>query len=166
MHLAQMVARCSDSEILAKGILAGYRWQIDERDVANIIPYSITSDERRSVVQRILFTVSPKDIRALDRNEGVAKGSYDKLFLRIRVEPLAAAVEALKGVKTALARREERQVSQLSSGGEFSGNRLEAKEVEALVYLSSRYNNDGQIWSEYIGRMQLAVADAQKLGIG
>ncbi|KAL5041335.1 hypothetical protein BDW71DRAFT_212226 [Aspergillus fruticulosus] len=149
MHLAQMVARCSDSEILAKGILAGYRWQIDERDVANIIPYSITSDERRNVVQRILFTVSPKDIRALDRNEGVAKGSYDKLFLRIKVEPLAAAVEALKGVKTALARRE-----------------LEAKEVEALVYLSSRYNNDDQIWSEYIGRMQLAVADAQKLGIG
>ncbi|RDW81619.1 uncharacterized protein DSM5745_05176 [Aspergillus mulundensis] len=165
MHLAQMAARCPDSKIFARGVLTRYRWQINERGVANIVPVpvgEVSNGKNDSIVQGILFTVSAKDIKTLDANEGIARGFYDKVALRVRVEPLAIP---LKGIKTAMAMGEHGQASQPTMNGKSPCAGRDVKEVEALVYLSSQYIKDGTIRNEYIGRMQSAMADALKLGV-
>ncbi|KAL2826207.1 hypothetical protein BDW59DRAFT_161046 [Aspergillus cavernicola] len=170
MHLTQMASRCPGSTILAKGVLHGYRWQINERGVANIVHSQANAGEPPAFVEGILFTVSFKDIRTLDRNEGISKQLYDKAWLPIQVEPLA--IGALEGRKTAVAAKDLELVGsqpRAESGGQphgrtgRSGEKL--KEVEALVYLSSRYKTDGPIRREYIKRMELAMADASQLGV-
>ncbi|KAL5044998.1 hypothetical protein BDW71DRAFT_185277 [Aspergillus fruticulosus] len=172
MVLTQMAGRCPGSKVFAKGILPGYRWHINERGVANIV--ATPPHDGSSVVQGILFTLSPKDISALDKYEGVAKGYYDRILLRVKVEPLA--VDGLKGVKTAVAAGKLASNSQAEARGQGRqrqgqgqhrqpSNKTSAKEVEALVYLSSQYKKDGLIRAEDAGRMQLAMADALKLGV-
>jgi hypothetical protein len=173
MQLAQMADRCPGSKVFAKGILSGYRWHINERGVANIVA-TAAKDGNNSVVQGILFTVSPKDVKTLDEKEGIAKGYYEKILLRVKVEPLA--VSRLKGVKTVVAadklasnsQAEAREQRRHRHGQSQHGQRTDVagvREVEALVYLSSQYKRDGHIRPEYVGRMQLAMADALKLGV-
>ncbi|KAL4765044.1 gamma-glutamylcyclotransferase family protein [Aspergillus foveolatus] len=173
MQLAQMVDRCPGSKVFAKGILPGYRWHINERGVANIVATAAQGGDG-SVVQGILFTVSPKDVKTLDKKEGIAKGYYEKILLRVKVEPLA--ISGLKGVKTVVAagklasnsQAEARESRKHRHGQGQHGQRADGigvREVEALVYLSSQYKKDGHIRAEYVGRMQLAMADALKLGV-
>ena len=173
MQLAQMADRCPGSKVFAKGILPGYRWHINERGVANIVA-TATQDGNDSVVQGILFTVTPKDVKTLDKKEGIAKGYYEKIVLRVKVEPLA--ISGLKSVKTAVAavklasnsQAEAREPRKHSHGQDQHGQRADVagmREVEALVYLSSQYKKDGHVRAEYVGRMQLAMADALKLGV-
>ncbi|KAL4815523.1 hypothetical protein BDW67DRAFT_164136 [Aspergillus spinulosporus] len=173
MQLAQMADRCPSSKVFAKGILPGYKWHINERGVANIVA-TAAQEGNESVVQGILFTVSPKDIKTLDNKEGVARGYYEKILLRVKVEPLA--VSGLKGVKTIIAAGKLASHSQAGArekrrqghGQSQDGPRADVagvREVEALVYLSSQYKKDGHIRAEYVGRMQLAMADALKLGV-
>ncbi|KAL4744128.1 hypothetical protein BDV11DRAFT_3085 [Aspergillus similis] len=173
MQLAQMADRCPGSKVFAKGILPGYRWHINERGVANIVA-AVAQDGNNSVVQGILFTVSPKDVKTLDKKEGIAEGYYEKVLLRVKVEPLA--VYGLKGVKTAVAaeklasnsQAEAREQRRQRHGQSQHGQRADVagvKEVEALVYLSNQYTKDGNIRAEYVVRMQLAMANALKLGV-
>ncbi|KAL5001700.1 hypothetical protein BDV10DRAFT_159590 [Aspergillus recurvatus] len=175
MQLSQMASRCPDSKVFAKGVLPGYRWQINERGVANVVP-TPPRDGKDSVIQGILFTVSPKDVRTLDKKEGVASQCYDKISLRVQVEPLA--VDGLKGVKTTVAVGKLTSTPQARGQGTGQGGQRQtqsqsarrpkvtgAREVEALVYLSSQYKKDGHIRAEYVERMQLAMADAVKLGV-
>ncbi|KAL4752188.1 hypothetical protein BDW72DRAFT_172260 [Aspergillus terricola var. indicus] len=173
MQLAQMADRCPGSKVFAKGILPGYRWHINERGVANIVA-TVAQDGNDSVVQGILFTVSPRDVKTLDKKEGIAKGYYEKILLRVKVEPLA--VSGLKGVKTAVAagklvsnsqagaREQRRQRHRQGQHGQRADG-AGVREVEALVYLSTQYKKDGHIRAEYVGRMHLAMADALKLGV-
>ncbi|KAE8353139.1 hypothetical protein BDV28DRAFT_113075 [Aspergillus coremiiformis] len=162
MHLTQMASRCPGSTLVAKGILHGYRFQINERGVANVIP-SIPGEP--SCVEGILFAVTSGDITTLDRSEGVAQRFYDKVRLPVQVEPLA--IDALKSTKTLFAARELELLNsspEQKQRAEHSQGRS-MKEVEALVYLSSRYDCHGRIRNEYVDRMELAMADAQKLGV-
>ena len=66
MHLQQMAARCHDSRLFAKGILRGYKWQINSRGGAKMIKGSL-----KDFVEGIAFTVSPSDVQALRNYEGV-----------------------------------------------------------------------------------------------
>lgn len=168
MHLTQMASRCPDSRVFAKGILHGYRWQINQRGVANVVRCK-RSEEPEPVVEGILFTVSSSDIRSLDRSEGISKQFYDKALRWVDVGLLA--IPALEGERTALAaeRLKGLQVSERVNGTQGLGQTHEegvrVEKVEALVYLSGRYKKDGQIRSEYVQRMELAMSDALKLGV-
>ncbi|KAL4973816.1 hypothetical protein BDW66DRAFT_98516 [Aspergillus desertorum] len=175
MQLSQMALRCPGSKVFAKGVLPGYRWQINQRGVANIVR-TPPQDGTDSVIQGILFTVTPSDVRTLDRYEGVADQLYDKIMLPVQVEPLA--VDGLKGVKTTAAAGKLASTPQTRGQSTRQGVQRQiqgphrqrskasaAKEVEALVYISSKFKKDGHIRGEYVGRMQLAMADAVKLGV-
>lgn len=83
LHLAQMDLRCPSSIFIGKGVLYNYRWQINERGVANVV----RSD--RDHVEGLLFSITRKDERVLDRSEGISRGFYEKLRLAIRFEPVA-----------------------------------------------------------------------------
>lgn len=184
MCLEQMASRCPDSTLIAIGTLKGYRWQINQRGVANIVlssPYNI--------VFGIVFRVSKRDVKNLDQNEGISKGFYEKETLDIELQRLllqelsenqtTIAAKALRdseetprGVQTSSPRSVEtandytQQRSTLNFTTPTNTSTIPAiKMVPALVYLSRQYCNDGSIRAEYVSRMTLAVADGKTLGI-
>ncbi|XDG01386.1 hypothetical protein ABKA04_001001 [Annulohypoxylon sp. FPYF3050] len=186
MRLQQMVERCPESSLYSIGKLRGYRWQINQRGVANII-----KSTPEDVIEGILFYVTKKNIATLDRNEGVRSGFYSREYLEVEVEPLffepppgtrenmAAAAQwleqygsemlsqlALLSAPPDQLRSGSRQSTPLSSTNfEESQSRSSKMVVEALVYLSYQYVEDGHIRPEYVERMKLAMDDAQLLGV-
>ncbi|CAG7852479.1 SubName: Full=Uncharacterized protein {ECO:0000313/EMBL:CCA75414.1} [Serendipita indica DSM 11827] len=77
LSLKQMEKRCPDSSKLGIAVLPQYRWGISCRGYANIYQ----SDEH--VIYGVLYTLSAKDEKYLDRMEGVAIGCYDKFELEV-----------------------------------------------------------------------------------
>ena len=89
-----MTARCHDSRLFAKGILRGYKWQINSRGGANVIIGSL-----KDFVEGIAFTVSPSDVQALRHYEGVKRQFYAEREFDIEVERILDT--ALEGQNTA-----------------------------------------------------------------
>ena len=81
MHLTQMADRCPGSIFKGKGRLLGYRWQINERGVANIV------ESRSNYVEGVIYEIDKGDRRQLDRNEGVGRGYYSAEYLQVQFTP-------------------------------------------------------------------------------
>ncbi|KAI1092383.1 hypothetical protein F5B19DRAFT_492432 [Rostrohypoxylon terebratum] len=182
MRLQQMAERCPESSLYSIGKLRGYKWQINQRGVANIV-----ESTPKDVIEGILFYVTEKNIATLDRNEGVKKKFYVREYLEVEVEPLLfapppGASENMVAAAQWLRECGSQMLSQLallsqpsSSSTQFprlSNTNFEESRngspkivVEALVYLSYRYVEDGHIRPEYVERMKLAMDDAQLLGV-
>jgi len=77
MGSEQMCARCPDGEICGPGVLDGYRFIINNRGLATIVP---SSDH---VVHGVIWKLTPSDEAALDRYEGYRLGLYDKCYREI-----------------------------------------------------------------------------------
>ena len=77
-----MADRCLSSTFKGKGRLLGYRWQINERGVANIV------EPRNSCVEGIVYWIDRGNRRQLDRNEGVSRGYYEAEHLPVHFTPL------------------------------------------------------------------------------
>lgn len=80
-----MARRCPESRYMGIGYLHGYRFQINQRGYANVIP---SPDD---VVAGLCYLLSAGDEARLDVNEGVAIGCYEK-------EPLVVEVFLAKAV--------------------------------------------------------------------
>ena len=93
MHLRQMAARCPDSTLYAKGVLRNHIWQINSRGGANV-----TKGILEDFVEGIVFKVSPSDIEALRRYEGIKQEFYEEEKLEIEVECLLG--KTFEGCKT------------------------------------------------------------------
>ncbi|RSL45893.1 hypothetical protein CEP54_014077 [Fusarium duplospermum] len=172
LHVAQMAKRCPSSVFIGTGTLPGYRWQINERGVANVVPADGSS------VEGLVYLVNARDVRALDRSEGVARKLYQKHMLEIvlqrhrqyssftssRLSQVLAEAPNSSDEATA-------QPSDSDSGGrdgppsQRQQRAYRPLDVKALVYVSENYANDGSIREEYIARMQNAVANASTLGV-
>lgn len=183
IHLVQMAQRCPSSVFRGKGTLAGYRWQINQRGVANIVPCT----DAGCAVEGLVYSINAKDEKTLDRSEGVAKDLYQKCLLKVALEPhrqfsgrKTAALSALlsehgdaskyEGVGSSAPRAGSVGAQPASLAPDGLSNRglttsNATEQIKALVYVSENYTDDGDIRQEYIGRMQNAVADALKLGI-
>ena len=192
MSLTQMAGRCPSSTFEGKGRLLGYRWQINERGVGNII------ESRDEYVEGIIYKIDRDNKRQLDRNEGVGKGYYKAEILAIHFTPLqdhgSKTGHVAKKLETKTVPKQE--IDQERSGktsdqgneegsdcvipqgqksalgvdptaGAALGSAREdlAEDVDALVYISTEYKTDGKIRMEYIPRMEKAIIDAQKLGL-
>ncbi|PNP80977.1 hypothetical protein FNYG_05444 [Fusarium nygamai] len=182
LHLAQMAHRCPGSVFKGKATLESYRWQINERGVANVVESG--SDHS---VEGLLYMIGPKDERTLDRSEGVSKGFYQKYLMRVTFEPhqqyanfktgrlshlLEQRRDSMSGDGTHFPNRKVRfnaplHIDPISyiDGEERSGRHARTEQVKALVYVSEDYVTDGAIREEYIARMQNAVNDAVSLGV-
>jgi len=77
MANGQMLERCPQHSKKGFAVLRGYRWIINRRGFANVVKSE--NDE----VEGILFALSPTDEASLDSREGVAKGSYHKVYLPV-----------------------------------------------------------------------------------
>lgn len=102
MHLRQMAKRCPRSTLDSKGRLYNYRWQINYRGVANIV-----AGGPQDFVEGLLFAVTPRDVATLDRNEGVSKGFYRRVYLQIERKPLSVELPPKARITAAAAWLEE-----------------------------------------------------------
>ena len=175
-----MADRCPASLMIGKGKLDGYRWQINDRGVANIVKSA------RDFVEGLVYQIDAEDKRQLDRSEGLARGFYDDEQLYIQLLPLLNP-----GIKTFhLAKQLEmddkldpEQRGHQPSRSKSPRTRREAASVtrkvspprrprqrslemvEALVYVSHEYKDDGLIRPEYVARMEKAITDGRKMGL-
>lgn len=81
MDSGQMGFRCPGSELIGTAKLAGYRFRINTRGVATVVP-----DENGEVLG-LLWRISDSDEVSLDRYEGVGNGLYGKEMLEVEVSP-------------------------------------------------------------------------------
>ena len=79
LQLSQMRKRCPESRYMGVAYLHGYKFQINQRGYANIIP---SPDD---VVAGLCYLLSAEDERRLDVNEGVAFGAYEKEMLDVEL---------------------------------------------------------------------------------
>ncbi|KAI3324708.1 hypothetical protein HD806DRAFT_521791 [Xylariaceae sp. AK1471] len=187
LHLTQMANRCPASVFMGKAVLPAYRWQINERGVANVIE-SIDDS-----VEGLLYLVNPRDEKSLDRSEGVARGFYQKHLLAVTFEPhrqfsdrkssevaqLIVQPEVTKETASPESQSPSGALHVLLSKGlvdqetglldeghaERQGGPNGTKNIKALVYVSENYTTDGLIREEYILRMRRAMSDAITLGV-
>jgi hypothetical protein len=70
MDVEQMSHRCPDAKKISVATLVDYRFAINDRGVATVIPTSGVNTEG------VLWSISPDDKVKLDRYEGVKSGHY------------------------------------------------------------------------------------------
>ncbi|KAJ6015345.1 AIG2-like family protein [Penicillium herquei] len=161
MSLEQMAERCPSSVFIGTGRIDGYKWQINQRGVANIVECG------ENFVEGLVYEIDAKDKRRLDRNEGVTLGLYNAEYLLTLLSPVPPHC----GIKTFHVAKELDIDNQLdpkrrehqAPPRDLRQSKLDM--VEALVYVSRNYKNDGVIRSEYIKRMEKAIVDGQKMGL-
>jgi cation transport regulator ChaC len=78
MDETQMARRCPDSKPVGAASVAGYGFLINDRGFASI------AEASDRVVHGILWDLSVKDEKRLDRYEGVAQGLYRKVMLEVK----------------------------------------------------------------------------------
>lgn len=179
-----MAERCPLSLFMGKGRIDGYRWQINERGVANIV------DSGRDFVEGLVYQVNAQDKRLLDRSEGVARGFYNDEHLDTQFLPLPnrgiKTFHVAKGLEMDDQPDPEQRELLLSVPRFRRGSAREYafvdhepsyqppssypkqgsfKTVEALVYISREYKDDGSIRPEYVARMEKAITDGRKMGL-
>ncbi|KAH7186265.1 uncharacterized protein B0J16DRAFT_288262 [Fusarium flagelliforme] len=156
MSVAQMAQRCPGSVFKGPAVLDSYRWHINERGVASVLK----SDGHHSV-EGLLYEITAKDERALDRNEGVSKGFYQKHVAKVSVQPHDQYTDFHTDGLALLLKQLREEVG--------DDNRVSRRspwtKVPALVYVSENYTKDGPAREEYIPRMRNAVKDAIFLGM-
>lgn len=81
IHVAQMAERCPRSLFVGTASLSGFRWQINQRGVANVVR------SKNDCVEGLVYLVDAEDERRLDRSEGVSSGYYQKHLAMIDLIP-------------------------------------------------------------------------------
>jgi hypothetical protein len=156
MSVAQMAQRCPGSVFKGPAILDSFRWHINERGVANVI-----RSDANHTVEGLLYEITAKDERALDRNEGVSKGFYQKHTAKVSVQPHDQYTDFNTDGLALLLKQLREEVG--------DDNRVSRRspwtKVPALIYVSENYTKDGPAREEYIPRMHNAVNDAAFLGV-
>ena len=78
MDPEQMSTRCPDSDFCGVAWLSSYRFRINSRGVATVVP------EEGAIVHGALWMISTRDEGRLDKYEGVAQGIYSKHLLDLQ----------------------------------------------------------------------------------
>jgi gamma-glutamylcyclotransferase len=172
LHLAQMAKRCPESRYIGRGELLRYRWHINQRGYANVIPDS------NCAVSGLCYLLSPNDEARLDRNEGVPT-AYEKkseyvVLHTARADLVGRKVteilssDVLSAMAESRVREDSRRMNSTNSTGQHAPPRPREAEngeyVQALVYVSP-FTEDGEPREEYIHRMNYGIADAVALGM-
>lgn len=129
----QMRTRCPTSTAIGLGFLPGWRWLINERGFANVLPPSSpapTPADAAGGVFGLLYLLPPRDEESLDVFEGVPD-SYDKVQCQVRWVRDGDAKE-------------------IPGGGQV---------VTSLVYVDEKRVQESEPRDEYIGRMERGIED-------
>jgi hypothetical protein len=174
LHLAQMESRCPESRYQGLGILYDYKWQINTRGFANVIP---SPGDR---VEGLCYLLSKKDERILDRSEGVPT-AYEKLYLPVDVftpnafisgrrvrevnERIQWEIQQLRDahLREQAIHHDRDRNEHFKITPEYHANT--SVTLTALVYVNQEEVRDGIPREEYKTRIAAGVRDAIALGI-
>ncbi|EPE08059.1 aig2 family protein [Ophiostoma piceae UAMH 11346] len=152
LWLDQMARRCPRSNYVGRGILADYKWQINQRGFANVI------SSAGSCVHGLVYDINFDDEEQLDRNEGVSIRAYEKKYLDVMLYGAPAAFPKLTAhVQADL---EARRI-----GAAHHHERRPHIEQNVLVYLSTLHTAPGPPRVEYINRINHGIHDSVRLGV-
>lgn len=154
LWLDQMARRCPGSDYIGRAILTDYKWQINQRGYANVIPYA------GSCVHGLVYRINARDEAQLDRNEGVSSGAYEKVYLDVL---LYTAPQALRKSTANVQASVESKPAHLSFS--FAKNQVPVVKENVLVYLSTVHTTPGPPRPEYIKRINSGIDDSVQLGI-
>ncbi|KAJ9143569.1 hypothetical protein NKR19_g6816 [Coniochaeta hoffmannii] len=154
LSTTQMASRCPDARPLHLARLPGWRFIINTRGVANIVPEDPgpapagSCDQEEGGVYGILYEIGAEDEESLDLCEGVPF-VYEKVEMLVWVEPLkGGGAEGSVGDG----------IAAVSGDGEGLARTV------ALVYVDTRRTGEGRPREEYIGRMNRGIEEAGNLG--
>ncbi|KAI1828577.1 hypothetical protein F4861DRAFT_9826 [Xylaria intraflava] len=158
LWLKQMAARCPNSHYIGRAVLPDYRWQINERGYANVVPAS------GFTVHGLVYELGTGDEPRLDKSEGVSSGAYSKAYHSIILHSAPAALR--KPTRSlvedgGLARAIEKGREQMKSVREWDVRLWPG----VLVYISHDFVHWGLPRNEYIDRMNYGIKDAISVGI-
>lgn len=152
-----MATRCPNSCYTGRAVLPDYRWQINERGFANIVPAS------GFTVHGLVYELGSGDETRLDRSEGVASGAYSKAYLPVILHPASAAVRI---PTQSLVEDGPERVIREARHHPTHGRKPEASLWPGvLVYVSYDFVRWGNPRDEYIDRMNSGISDAIVMGI-
>lgn len=80
MDSQQMAERCPGATIVGKGKVAGYRFVINTRGVATIVP------DKEKTVYGLVWLITGKHEVTLDKCEGVKRGNYAKQDIQLEMD--------------------------------------------------------------------------------
>ena len=137
-----MLKRCPSSTFIGIGRLDDWRWIINERQYANVIPSSSGKkheDVQNDEVWGLVYTLSSDDERNLDGNELPA---YGKEWLEVEFFP-----------------------ANTTSGSCVDTIHKEGSTKEMLVYVDRNCVSEDEPKEEYVYRMNMGIQDAIEAGV-
>lgn len=162
-----MAKRCPTSSYLGVARLNDYRWQINSRGYANVVPVSAPSNSTVSVgeeegeeeeegkkesqtpytdvVYGLVYALEAADEARLDRNEGVPE-AYTKEMLVTDFWPVSETGEE-------------------GEEGKWVDVGATPKRKDMLVYIDRKRTVDDAPKTEYVYRMNMGIRDAVRLGV-
>ncbi|MCJ1421377.1 hypothetical protein MMC32_007740 [Xylographa parallela] len=137
LSLLQMQARCPSSRFVGVGLLNGWKWIINERGYANIVPMREASSPSVSenYIYGLVYVLGPADEDSLDMYEGVPE-AYTKEKVAVSLWPEGKDV--------------------LDDAG---------WNAVALVYVDRKRVENGTPRLEYVQRMRRGALEAEKKGV-
>lgn len=136
----QMRLRCPSSSYKGVGCLKDYRWIINERGYANVVPSKPSSSSSHpDEVYGLIYSLNSSDEKSLDRNEGV---------------PHVYGKEMINNIQYWSASSDE----PVDTSSKSTPTRM-------LVYVDHDRVKEAQPKQEYIHRMNEGIRDALAAGI-
>jgi len=159
LSLSQMANRCPNSKYMGRAILDDYKWIINERRYANIVP----APGHR--VEGLVFELGGDDEKRLDRSEGVSKGAYGKENHVARVYLSPTLLYRVPTVSIIRDGGPESVIDNAKCEGKDVTENMASLEMSVLVYVDGKRVGHGSPWEEYVGRIKTGVVDAVALGV-
>ncbi|KAI0405021.1 hypothetical protein F4802DRAFT_565384 [Xylaria palmicola] len=158
LWLEQMAVRCPNSYYVGRAVLPDYRWLINKRGFANIVPASGYS------VHGLVYELGAGDEIRLDKSEGVSSGAYSKDYLPLL---LHRAPRALRIPTQSLVDDggPERAIDALQLPTTSARKDKAYLQPSVLVYISHDFVASSDPRSEYIDRMNSGIRDAIAMGV-
>lgn len=158
LWLAQMATRCPNSVYIGRAVLPDYRWHINERGFANVVPAS------GYAVHGMVYALHGDDEARLDRSEGVSSGAYSKAYKSVVLHSAPTVLQ----IRTKWIIEDGGPTAVIETARERARSTRELEpylQPSVLVYLSEDFVRDGQPRDEYIDRMNYGIRDAVAVSI-
>ncbi|KAI1749940.1 hypothetical protein F4782DRAFT_533022 [Xylaria castorea] len=158
LWMKQMAIRCPNSCYRGRALLPDYRWLINERGYANIVPAS------GFTIHGLVYELGTGDEARLDRSEGVSSGAYSKVCLPVILHPASAALQistqrlAQDGGPGRVIAEARQQMMHVKNSEVYLWSSI-------LVYVSYDFVHFGYPRDGYIDRMNSGIGDAVTMGV-
>lgn len=175
LALSQMELRCPSSPYVAPARLKSWRWQINKRGYANIVPVPITTSVAATEDPQLDASDTQRRSSRIENKEKEADQYEDAevwglLYAMSEDGVDEVALDGYEGVATGAYEKLELEVEMFDIQPTSDGKGAvvveeSARPVQALVYVNSRMTEDRKAIEEYVGRINKGIKDAVERGV-